>query len=161
MLFCPSLTFVAIVLLCLYLPSLCSAERRYFEISSLPFTIYISCIEFALILTFPKVALNHRVAKYILQDSDDVIESCPPQIICVLDLLIHLPHFYRILNEANDDEIPETACSELTHELKIIFDQSMTYGLESTINVKPLFLKMERRTGRNYLSENLTPVIFI
>ena len=93
------------------------------------------------------MALNHRVAKYILQDSDDVIESCPQQIICVLDLLIHLPHFYRILNEANYDDIPETACSELTDGLKIIFDQSMTYGLESTINVKPLILKMERRDG--------------
>ena len=105
------------------------------------------------------MALNHRVAKYTLQHSKDMFENCPPHIIGVLDLLIHLPHFYGVLKEADEDKILEAASSELIDEFRIIYDQSMTYGLESIINVKPLFLKMEKRTGRNYLSENLSPVI--
>ena len=108
------------------------------------------------------VALNHRVAKYVIEDPDDVSWSCPTQIICVLDLLIHLPYFYGILTQAssNEDDRHESSSLDLTDEFKRIFDQAMTHGLETTINVKPLLLKMEERTGRNYLSEYFDPVSF-
>ena len=111
-------------------------------------------------MNFLTVALNHRVAKFILKDDDNDFGICPPQIISVLDLLIHLPHFYSILSGVNVEEvkIPEIASLGLIKELNIIFDQALTYGLESSIDVKPLFLMMKGCTGRNYLCEYFSPV---
>ena len=110
--------------------------------------------------------ITHRMARYVIESKEGEPKSLsrpPPQLTVVLDLLVHLPHFYGLLihsvedyeDECDDDDYEP----DLVDELKRVFDSAMTCGLETEINVRKVFEKLSDLTGRSYITEYQSPVI--
>ena len=109
--------------------------------------------------------ITHRMARYVIESKEGEPKSLsrpPPQLAAVLDLLVHLPHFYSLLVHSVEDY--EDDCEEddyepdLVDELKRVFDSAMTCGLETEINVRKVFEKLTDLTGRSYISDYHSPV---
>ena len=106
--------------------------------------------------------ITHRVARYVVESKIGEPKSLSrpsPQLVAVLDLVVHIPRFYNLLISVDDydDDNDEEYEPDLVDELKRVFDSAMSCGLETEINIRKVFEKLSELTGRNYISEYYSP----